>query len=365
MVVPPWYELPPRGYGGIELICAALVDALCARGHDVTMFGAGTRTGTAARFVSTYGEPQYRRLGEGMPDALHAARVSQLLAGAQFDVIHDHSLCGPLTAGNRTAPTVVTVHGPADSELGDYYAALGEQIQLVAISESQRRRQPAMNWAATIHNAINPAHFVPARSPDGPVVWLGRFCHDKAPDLAIAACRAAGLPLVLAGKCTEPGEQRYLDEVVRPLLGDDVELIINGGRPTTNRLLTEARCLVMPIRWEEPFGMVMIEAMASGTPVVAMRRGSVPEVVRHASTGWICDDPSELPAALLRVGELDPDVCVAYARSAFGADRMARRYERVYRRAIANTRHGRRSAHRQTTLVPTRRLTAVGERLGR
>jgi glycosyltransferase involved in cell wall biosynthesis len=109
----------------------------------------------------------------------------------------------------------------------------------------------------------------------------------------------------------------------------------------------------------------MIEAMASGTPVVAMRRGSVPEVVRHASTGWICDDPSELPAALLRVGELDPDVCVAYARSAFGADRMARRYERVYRRAIANTRHGRRSAHRQTTLVPTRRLTAVGERLGR
>ncbi|HEV7899655.1 MAG TPA: glycosyltransferase, partial [Planosporangium sp.] len=101
MVVPPWYELPPSGYGGIELICAALVDALCTRGHDVTMFGAGQRTGTAARFVSTVGEPQFERLGEAMPDALHAARVAQLLADTQFDVIHDHSLSGPLTAEHR------------------------------------------------------------------------------------------------------------------------------------------------------------------------------------------------------------------------------------------------------------------------
>jgi glycosyltransferase involved in cell wall biosynthesis len=365
MVVPPWFELPPSGYGGIELICAALVDSLCARGHDVTMFGAGTLNGTAGRFVSTIGEPQYRRLGEGMPDALHAARVSQLLADAQFDVIHDHSLCGPLTAGQRSAPTIVTVHGPADSELGDYYAALGDQLQLVAISEAQRQRQPTMNWAATIHNAINADQFTPAHSPDGPVVWLARFSPDKGPDLAIRACRAAGLPLVLAGKCGEPSEKRYLDEVVRPMLGSDVELIVNGDRPTTNRLLTEARCLIMPIRWEEPFGMVMIEAMASGTPVVALRRGSVPEVVRHGSTGWICDDPTELPAALLRAGELDPEVCVTHARSVFGADRMARRYERVYQRAVTTTRRRHRPARRPATLAPTRRLTAIGERPGR
>src|SRR3954463_2817805 len=96
MVVPPWYELPPTGYGGIELICAALVDALCARGHDVTLFGAGTRTGTKAKFVSTVDEPQFERLGEGMPDALHAARVNRLLAKEQFDVVHDHTVCGPL-----------------------------------------------------------------------------------------------------------------------------------------------------------------------------------------------------------------------------------------------------------------------------
>ncbi len=364
MVVPPWYELPPQGYGGIELICAALIDALCVRGHEVTMFGAGTRTGTSARFVSTVTQPQFDRLGHGMPDALHAARVDQLLAETQFDVIHDHTLCGPLAAAHRTAPTVVTVHGPADSELGDFYAALGDNIHAVAISEAQRRRRPELPWAATIHNAIDPTGFLPMHSADGPVLWLGRFSTDKGPDLAIQACREAGLPLVLAGKCNEPAEQRCLDEVIRPMLGDDVKLIVNGDRQTTNRLLSEARCLIMPIRWHEPFGMVMIEAFASGTPVVAMRRGSVPEVVRHGTTGFVCDDPSELPAALLRVGEVDPQDCVAHARSAFSADLMARRYERVYRQAIVQSRRSRHLTRRQSAVpaAPVRRLAAGNER---
>jgi hypothetical protein len=135
MVIPPWYGLPPSGYGGIEMICATLVDGLCARGHEVTAFGAGTGTGTKARFISTFSQPQHERLREGLPDALHTARVNQLLAGARFDIVHDHSLCGPLSAGQRTAPTVVTVHSRADSELGDYYVALGDQVDLVAVSD--------------------------------------------------------------------------------------------------------------------------------------------------------------------------------------------------------------------------------------
>jgi glycosyltransferase involved in cell wall biosynthesis len=215
-----------------------------------------------------------------------------------------------------------------------------------------------LNWAATIYNAIDPAQFTPEQHADGPVLWLARFCPEKGPDLAVTACRAAGLPLVLAGKCNEPSEQRYLDEVIRPMLGEDVELVINGDRPTTNRLLASARCLIMPIRWEEPFGMVMIEAMASGTPVVALRRGSVPEVVRHGATGWICDSPDELPAALQRVGELDPDTCVEQVQSAFSAGLMARRYERAYRRAITNHRRSRRPARRPTVVASSRRPAA-------
>ena len=133
------------------------------------------------------------------------------------------------------------------------------------------------------------------------MLWLARFCRDKGPELAIEACRDAGLPLVLAGKCNEPTEWQYLDEVVQPLLGPGRR----AGRSTatgqtTSELLAAARCLIMPIRWEEPFGMVMIEAMAQGTPVVALNRGAVPEVVRTARTGFICDGRIELPDALQR-----------------------------------------------------------------
>ena len=343
MIGTPFYEMPPTGYGGIELICAELVDALVARGHRVTLFGGGLRSGTRATFVSTMPELQHERLGQAIPELRHAARVNRLLcSGAwHFDVVHDHSAAGPLMSAARPAPTVVTVHGAADGELGDLYADLGQSVGLVAISDFQRRQRSDLNWIGTVHNAVDPSWFAPAHRPDGPVLWLARFCPDKGPDLAIQACRAAGLPLVLAGKCNEPGEHRYLDEVIRPMLGDDIRLLLNADRSTTRDLLTAARCLIMPIRWHEPFGMVMVEAMASGTPVVALRRGSVPEVVRHGVTGWVCDDPDDLPAWLLRSGELDPADCVAHVRLRFSADAMARAYEKVYRKAITGHRPGR------------------------
>jgi glycosyltransferase involved in cell wall biosynthesis len=339
MVTPPWYELPPAGYGGIEAVCTVLVDRLSALGHDVVVFGAGRRCGTAGTFVSILPEPQFRRLGEAMPAALHAARVAEILRTDDFDVVHDHSPCGPLTAYHHPFPIVATVHGPAVGELGDYFAALADRVRPVAISQSQRRSRPGLPWAATVHNALDMKQFTPVPATDGPVLWLARMCPDKGPDLAIRACRAAGLPLVLAGKCNEATEERYFDAVVRPLLHDGVEVVLNADRTTSRRLLAEARCLIMPIRWEEPFGMVMVEAMACGKPVVALRRGSVPEVVCHGVTGWICDCPAELPAALHRSGELDPADCAAHVRTAFDADLMARRYEALYRR-VAQARRG-------------------------
>jgi glycosyltransferase involved in cell wall biosynthesis len=151
----------------------------------------------------------------------------------------------------------------------------------------------------------------------------------------VRACQAAGVPLVLAGKCNEPDEEQYLDEEIRPLLDDSVELVVNPDRPDTHRLLRAARALIMPIRWPEPFGMVMIEAMAVGTPVVGLACGAVPELVRHGVTGWLADAPEELPDLLRRVGEIDSDACVAHVRENFSAGVMARRYERVYLDEIA------------------------------
>jgi glycosyltransferase involved in cell wall biosynthesis len=244
-------------------------------------------------------------------------------------------MLGPFVASQRKPPTVVTAHGCPQGDFGEYLAHVDTSVSLVAISHAQRRLRPDLRWFATIHNGlhrIGPARTEPS---DGPVLWLARFSPDKGPDLAIEACRAAGLPLVLAGKCNEPAEQRYLREVIEPRLGPDVELVINGDRARTNELLRTARCLIMSLRWEEPFGMVMLEAMAVGTPVVALNRGAVSEIVVPGETGIICEDESELPQALIDVGKLDPAACVAHVRQSFSADIIARRYERVYRAVIA------------------------------
>jgi glycosyltransferase involved in cell wall biosynthesis len=332
MVMPPWYEVPPAGYGGLERVCASLIDGLVSRGHQVTLYGAGTRTGTRARFVSTHPELRYPRLLEALPELVHVTAANDLLARGGFDIVHDHTTVGPVTAAQRPVPSVVTVHGRPTGDLGAYLSRVDDAVALVAISHAQRRAAPHLSWFGTVHHGIEIDTGAKSEPATGPVLWLGRFDPDKGPDTAIAACRAAGLPLVLAGKCHQPDEWSYLEEVVRPLLvGADVELLVNADRVATDALLSQARSLIMPIRWDEPFGMVMIEAMARGTPVVALRRGSVPEVVRDGRTGFVCGDESELPAALAATDLIDPAACVAHVASAFSADLMARRYEALYR----------------------------------
>ncbi len=343
MVMPPWYEVPPAGYGGLERVCASLIDGLVDRGHDVTLFGTGTRTGTKARFVSTNPELQYPRLLEAMPELVHVTQVNELLAKEHFDIVHDHTAVGPVTASRRAAPTVVTVHSCPVGEVSEYLSRVDKSVSLIAISHAQRRVAPWLAWTSTIHHGIEVPGPVKTEPSDGPVLWLGRFDPEKGPDLAIEACRKANLPLVLAGKCHQKDEWRYLDEVIKPMLGSDVELVLNADRAQTEALTYEARALLMSIRWEEPFGMVMIEAMAKGTPVVALRRGSVPEVVLHGRTGLVCPDESELPEALLDASRLDPADCAAHVRTSFSVELMAHRYENVYRRLIGARDGGTRS----------------------
>ncbi|MEU5548816.1 MULTISPECIES: glycosyltransferase family 4 protein [unclassified Micromonospora] len=336
MVVPPWLSVPPPGYGGLEQVVAGLVDALVDRGHAVTLMGAGAAHGTAGDFLATLDELQYDRLGESLPELAHLARVNHLLSAADFDVVHDHTTIGPLVAGRRAVPTVATVHGNPVGEYGTVLSDTDQGVGLVAISHAQRRLNPRLPWVGTVHNAMEVGGF-PRKTAagDGPVLWLARFSPDKGPDLAIRACREAGLALVLAGKCSEPAEQRYFDEVVRPLLGPDVTVVRDADREVALRLLVEASCLIMPIQWEEPFGIVMLEAMATGTPVVALRRGAVPELVRPGVTGLICERPEELPAALREAPRLDPADCVAHVARTFSVERMAAGYEEVYRRFLA------------------------------
>ncbi|GGM28772.1 glycosyl transferase [Micromonospora yangpuensis] len=334
MVVPPWLSVPPPGYGGLEQVVSSLVEALAEQGHAVTLFGAGEHHGTPAEFVST-AELQFDRLGESLPELAHLARVNQLVTAADFDVVHDHSTIGPLVAGRRAVPTIATVHGNPVGEYGQVLSDTDHGVGLVAISHAQRRSNPGLPWVGTVHNAVDVADIPRKRNPGrGPVLWLARFSPDKGPELAIQACRAVGLPLILAGKCNEPAEHRYYEEVVEPLLGPDVTVVFNADRAATLRLLVDSRCLIMPIRWAEPFGMVMVEAMATGTPVVALDRGAVPELVRSGLTGIVCASPAELPEALRAAERIDPAACRAHVEENFSAGRMALGYETVYRLMI-------------------------------
>ncbi len=334
MVAPPYFSVPPAGYGGIEIVVADLVDARVARGHKITLIGAGDHGTRAQHFLRTAEDYSAEQLGEAMPEIVHAAKVATLLETLDVDVIHDHTMAGPLMARGRLTPTVVTAHGPVHGENGDYFTALGDTVQLVAISEAQRQTAPDLAWSATVHNAIRAETFPFAIDKEEYAVFLGRFHPHKAPHLAIDAARAAGLPIVLAGKCSEPLERAYFSREIEPRIGSDVTIFGVADGVAKRRLLAGAACMIFPICWEEPFGLVVIEAMVCGTPVVALRRGAVPELIVHGQTGIIVDHPDDLPGGIVQARELEPAVCRKHVEAGFTVEVMAEGYEAVYRRAL-------------------------------
>ncbi|GAA2372428.1 glycosyl transferase [Catellatospora methionotrophica] len=340
MVAPPYFDIPPSGYGGIETVLASLSDSLVALGHQVTLVAAG-RNGTRAAFRGVWKDTVAHRLGEPGPEIIYAAQarrvVEELIVDGAVDVVHDHTFAGPLNApayARLGVPTVATVHGPVDGELREYYQALGSDLPLIAISARQRQLAPELNWIDTVYNGLDPAEWPFQLEKGDYALFLGRFSPDKGAHTAVLAAQEAGLPIILAGKINEEPERRYFAEQVEPLLGPNDRFVGPADARLKRELFAGARCLLFPIQWEEPFGMVMIEAMVCGTPVVALRAGAVPEVVRHGVSGLICDDPRELAGALREVTRLSPADCRAHVVRTFSATRTAQGYTRAYRHAL-------------------------------
>jgi glycosyltransferase involved in cell wall biosynthesis len=338
IVAPPWYDIPPKGYGGIEAMCAGLADGLVSLGADVTVIAAGAN-GTTATLLSTFDEPQYTRLGDTLADAVHAAALPRMLAELGVDIVHDHSLLGPLVAATREAPTVVTAHGPVTGELGRYYCDLGSMVNLVAISQAQRGFAPQLNWAGVVHNAIEVRDFPFEEQKSGFALFLGRTSPDKGILHAVHAAKRAGIELVIAAKSNEPSEREYFESAIEPVLGPRMHWVGEADASLKRELLKAARCLLFPICWEEPFGMVMIEALACGTPVVALGRGSVPEIIRDGKTGIVCGEPDDLPDALHRVQEIEPADCRADALNRFDVSRMSSDYFDLYHLIVDDRLH--------------------------
>jgi glycosyltransferase involved in cell wall biosynthesis len=340
LVAPPYYQIPPSAYGGIEAVVADLANALVREGHTVYLVGAGT-PGTDAEFVRTWDHLVPEQLGTAYPEVMNELLTRRAIAGlvGKIDVVHDHSVSGPLNAdiyARWGLPTVVTMHGPADDQAWRaYYGGLGPSVHMVAISQRQRILAPELNWAGTVHNAVHVDEWPFLNRKGGYALFLGRYSQDKGAHTALDVAHQAGIPLILAGKCSEPSEKRYFAEQVEPRLGPHDVVFGLADAQEKRRLLANAQCLLFPVEWEEPFGMVMIEAMACGTPVVALSAGSVPEVVVDGVTGFVCRTHDDLVPAIEAAKRIDPVACRAHVASRFNTTILARGYVAAYQRALA------------------------------
>ena len=333
---PVWFPVPPTGYGGIEWIVSLLADGLVEAGHDVTLFASGDSR-TSAKLAYVFREAPSEWIGRTYWELRHA--LSCFERGLEFDVINDHTgVTGLLLGGLVMTPVVHTVHGPLDGEPGEMYEQIVNvtaQARLISLSMNQRRPKPDLPWLANCPNALDFSVYPVQPHPGEYLLFLGRMSHEKGCHRAVAVATELGLPLKIAGKMREPKEQEYFDDLVRPHLSDRIEYLgeVNHGQKV--ELLQDARATLFPIEWEEPFGLVMIESMACGTPVIATRRGAVPEVIEHGRSGIIVDHYYDMPAALEQADALDPLECRRYAEERFRPERMVADYVAAYEAAIA------------------------------
>jgi glycosyltransferase involved in cell wall biosynthesis len=335
MVAPLVESVPPALYGGTERVVSLLTEELVGRGHEVTLFASGDSC-TAATLVPV--SPRGLRLDQQIED--YAAYTLVGLGEAyerasEFDIIHNHNdyLAFPMARLVET-PTITTTHGRLDlQEVRRFYGLYPEQ-RLVSISHDQRSWLPRANWAGTVFNSVAIDHFQ-FREPRGDyLVFLGRISPEKRPDRAIEIARDVGMRLIMAAKI-DPVDQEYYDYAIAPLIRehrDLIEFIGEVDEQAKNDLLGNAYAYLFPIDWPEPFGLTMVEAMATGTPVIASRNGSTPEVVEHGVTGFVCSTVKEMIEAVPRVASLDRAACRRRAERLFSPEVMASGYEEVYRR---------------------------------
>jgi glycosyltransferase involved in cell wall biosynthesis len=336
---PVWFPVPPTGYGGIELVVSLLADGLADAGHEVTLFASGdSLTKASLRYV--FERAPSELIGRSLPELRHAMACYR--RADEFDVINDHSgITGAALGGLVDTPVLHTVHGPLDThDAQDAYGAIAETsrgVGLISISENQRRPMPDLPWAATIPNAIDLSLYPCKPHPGDYLLFLGRFSPDKGAHRAVAVAMELDMPLKLAGKNREPKERQYFAEFIEPHLGHGgIEYLGEVTHGQKVELLQDARATLFPIEWEEPFGLVMIESMACGTPVIATSHGAVPEVIEHGVSGIIVDNYRQMAAALEEADALDPIECRRYVEERFAPERMVGDYERTYREAIAN-----------------------------
>jgi glycosyltransferase involved in cell wall biosynthesis len=333
LVAPPWVPVPPVGYGGTELVIDVLARGLVARGHEVLLFTTGDATCPVPRAWVLEAAEGWR-MGLSVLELRHVVHAYR--AVADCDLVHDHTVLGPLYAGRPAGlPIVTTNHSPFDGETVDLYRAAAAHAVVVAISRSQADSAGDVPIGRVILHGLDVDAITPGAGDGGYFLFLGRMAHDKGVAEAARAARAVGARLVIAAKMRDPDELAYFEREVVPLLGHGVEFVGEVGTERKFELLRGARALVNPIQWREPFGLVMVEALAAGTPVVAFPAGAAPEIVDHGVTGFLCGDEAELSEALGKVDDLDRAAARAAAVARFSMDRMVADHVALYEDVLA------------------------------
>ncbi|MFN6570099.1 glycosyltransferase family 4 protein [Dendronalium sp. ChiSLP03b] len=335
-VAPLFERVPPPAYGGIELIVALLTDELVRRGHEVTLFASGDSI-SLAELVSVH--PRALRLDSNvkeysMYEMLELGSVYQ--KAENFDIIHSHVGCAALPYANLVkTPTVHTLHGvfTPDNEKVFQYA---KHQPFVSISDTQRELRLGLNYVATVYNGIDVSSYKFHAQPNDPpyLAFLGRISPEKGTHLAIAIAKQAGWHLKMAGK-VDAVDVEYFEQEIKPLIdGKQIEYLGEANHEQKNALMGGAVATLFPITWREPFGLVMVESMASGTPVIAMKLGSTTEVIAHGKTGFLCNSIEDFVKAIDKVAELDRHTCRKYVENRFSLQRMTDGYEAVYQQII-------------------------------
>ncbi|MEA5582244.1 glycosyltransferase family 4 protein [Nodularia harveyana UHCC-0300] len=330
-------RVPPPAYGGIELVVGLLTDELVRRGHEVTLFASGDSI-SLAKLVSVH--PRALRLD---PDVKEHQIYEMLQLGLvyeraeDFDIIHSHVCCAALPYANLIkTPTIHTLHGiftPDNQKMFEY----AKRQPFVSISHSQRELRLGLNYVSTVYNGIDVNSYKFHPQPDNPpyLAFLGRISPEKGTHLAIKIAKETGWHLKIAGKVDVVDEEYFEKEIKPHIDNQQIEYLGEANHVQKNALMGGAVATLFPITWREPFGLVMVESMAAGTPVIAMRLGSTPEIIKHGTTGFLCNNVADCISAIQQVTQLDRYVCREYVRNHFSMEKMTDGYEAVYRKILA------------------------------